>query len=45
MHHEAWLSGMSVGGGLALHNTQKRLEEEGRNIEAHLIELGDDPSA
>lgn len=45
MHHEAWVGGMSVGGGLALHDTQMRLEEEARSIEARLIELGEDHSA
>ncbi|WP_336640196.1 hypothetical protein [Microbacterium sp. USHLN272] len=44
LHHEAWLGGMSLGGGLALRDTQLRLEEEGRDLEARLIELGEDPS-
>ncbi|MFF7291503.1 hypothetical protein ACFY9N_03115 [Microbacterium sp. NPDC008134] len=44
LHQEAWLGGMRVGGGLALHDAQMRLEEEARSIEARLIELGDDPS-
>lgn len=44
MHHEAWLGGISVGGGLASRDAQIRLEEEGRSIEARLIELGDGSS-
>ena len=44
MHHEAWLGGISVGGGLASRDAQIRLEEEGRSIEARLIDLGDGSS-
>ncbi|QNA91365.1 MULTISPECIES: hypothetical protein [unclassified Microbacterium] len=42
-HHEAWLSGLSVGGGLAFHDQQTRLEDEARALESRLVELGEDP--
>ncbi|MEV7798611.1 hypothetical protein AB0O14_05945 [Microbacterium foliorum] len=42
LHHEAWLSGLSMGGGLGAHEQQTLLEDETRVIEARLVELGQD---
>lgn len=40
LHHEAWLSGLSMGGGLGAHEQQTLREDEARSIEARLVELG-----
>lgn len=45
LHHEAWLGGLSVGGGFAFHEQQTLLEDEARGLEARLVELGEDPTA
>lgn len=45
LHHEAWLEGLSVGGGLGFHEQQTLLEDEVRSLEARLIELGEDPGS
>ncbi|MCK2031248.1 hypothetical protein [Microbacterium galbinum] len=43
-HHDAWLGGISIGGGFAMRDAQIRLEEEAQQIGARLIELGEDPA-
>jgi diaminopimelate decarboxylase len=45
LHHEAWLSGLSTGGGFGFHEKQTHLEDEVRSLEARLSELGEDPGA
>ncbi|KQQ66853.1 hypothetical protein ACIP5T_10745 [Microbacterium sp. NPDC088619] len=44
LHREAWLSGLSMGGGLGAHQQQSLHEDEARDIQARLTELGEDPA-
>ena len=40
LHEEAWLGGLSVGGGLAFHEQQTTIEDEVTEVRARQAQLG-----